>query len=91
MMEELKKKRKKELEFTPTSVDITKPKSVCPPQTLYGFKYLIKQEQTGLTAIPRDPLQVYSFIARGSHSEQLQLQGETIRRVVARLFMTIDL
>lgn len=55
------KREKNTSEFSPASVDIIKTKYVCPLQTLYGFKYLIKQEQTGLTAIPREPLQVYSF------------------------------
>ncbi len=44
-----------------------KTKSMLPLQTLlYGFKSLIKQEQRDLPAVPREPLQVYSFSARGS-------------------------
>lgn len=69
-----------------------KTKSMFPLQALlYGFKGLIKQEQRDLTAVPREPLQVYSFSARGSHGEQLQLQREAIKRVVPLLSMTIDL
>lgn len=50
------------------NVNSIKTKSMLPLQTvLYGFKSLIKHEQRDLSAVPREPLQVYSFSARGSH------------------------